>query len=140
MKVFHGGEGIWYRSPFVAFTTKGDNKVWAYVPADNTLLTVYDKATSSTTDLSGVDNLTVAPSPAANHLFVAEDGDNMELVAVDAEHVDNTAYVFCRVTGRANSEITGPAFDPSYTRLYFSSQRSPGETFEVTGPFLTDGH
>jgi len=35
------------------------------------------------------------------------------------------------------SEVTGPAFSPDYTRLYFSSQRTPGETFEVTGPFKT---
>ena len=34
------------------------------------------------------------------------------------------------VTG---SEITGPAFDPSGRRLYFSSQRNPGATYEVTG-------
>jgi hypothetical protein len=38
------------------------------------------------------------------------------------------------------SEITGLAFDPSGTRLYFSSQRGPapggaGITYEVTGPF-----
>ena len=31
------------------------------------------------------------------------------------------------------TELTGPAFDPSGTRLYFSSQRSPGVTYEVTG-------
>ena len=39
------------------------------------------------------------------------------------------------------SEITGPAFDPSGTRLYFSSQRGKngfnGITYEVTGPFDT---
>ena len=43
------------------------------------------------------------------------------------------------VTG---SEITGPAFDPSGTRLYFSSQRNPGATYEVSGPwsaFTTPG-
>jgi secreted PhoX family phosphatase len=45
--------------------------------------------------------------------------------------------VFCRLTGRAGSELTGPAFSPDGTRLYFSSQRSPGETFEITGPFRT---
>ena len=43
--------------------------------------------------------------------------------------------------GHKNSEITGPAFDPSGTRLYFSSQRgkngSAGITYEVTGPFDT---
>jgi hypothetical protein len=42
------------------------------------------------------------------------------------------------VVGQDRSEITGPAFDPSGTRLYFSSQRGAagwGITYEVTGPF-----
>ena len=33
------------------------------------------------------------------------------------------------------SEITGPAFSPDGRRLYFSSQRNPGTTYEVTGPW-----
>lgn len=44
-------------------------------------------------------------------------------------------------------EIAGPAFDPSGTRLYFSSQKGTeenfiaagkpiGVTYEITGPFL----
>ena len=46
-----------------------------------------------------------------------------------------------QVIGHDNSEITGPSFDPSGTRLYFSSQRGTtglgqvGVTFEVQGPF-----
>jgi secreted PhoX family phosphatase len=49
---------------------------------------------------------------------------------------------FVRRDGHDGSEITGPAFSPDGTRLYFSSQRGsgggttdPGMTFEVTGPF-----
>jgi hypothetical protein len=47
--------------------------------------------------------------------------------------------------GHDLSEITGPAFDPSLQRLYFSSQRGDngidllgmsGVTYEVTGPFF----
>ena len=44
--------------------------------------------------------------------------------------------------GQDESEITGPAFDPSNERLYFSSQRgkagsaSDGVTYEVKGPFI----
>ena len=44
--------------------------------------------------------------------------------------------------GQDESEITGPAFDPSNERLYFSSQRgksgsaSGGVTYEVKGPFI----
>ena len=42
------------------------------------------------------------------------------------------------------SELTGVVFDPSGTRMYFSSQRAfpksellpgPGAIYEVTGPF-----
>jgi uncharacterized protein len=46
-----------------------------------------------------------------------------------------------QIEGQDESEVTGPAFDPSGTRLYFSSQRGPsgqsidGVTYEVTGPF-----
>jgi len=134
-KTFNGGEGIWYRPEFLVFSTKGDNRVWMYIPAINSLSVIYDDGTSPTPVLTGVDNVTMPPVPGATHVYVAEDGGNMELVAVDIETGGQNAYVFCQVTGRANSEITGPAFNPAGTRLYFSSQRSPGETFEVTGPF-----
>ncbi|HEX2486234.1 MAG TPA: translocation protein TolB, partial [Myxococcota bacterium] len=45
-----------------------------------------------------------------------------------------------RLDGHSNSEIAGPALDPSGRRLYFSSQRGAngigiGTTYEVTGPF-----
>lgn len=45
-----------------------------------------------------------------------------------------------RIVDQPGSEITGPAFSPDGTRLYFSSQRGPapagaGITYEVTGPF-----
>ena len=35
----------------------------------------------------------------------------------------------------SGTEITGPALTPDGSRLYFSSQRNPGRTFEVSGPF-----
>lgn len=38
-----------------------------------------------------------------------------------------------RLVGEPGSEITGPAMTPDGTRLYFSSQRNPGVTFEVQG-------
>jgi hypothetical protein len=39
--------------------------------------------------------------------------------------------------GGRSSELTGVAFDPTGTRMYFSSQRAHrlGATYEVTGPF-----
>lgn len=135
-KAFNGGEGLWHRSAAFAFTTKGDNRVWLYAPSIEFLVIVYDLATSSTPVLSGVDNLVMATGPMADHIFVAEDGGNMEICTISApDHPANKAYVFCRLIGRSSSEITGPAFSPDNTRLYFSSQRTPGETFEVIGPF-----
>jgi secreted PhoX family phosphatase len=64
---------------------------------------------------------------------VAEDGGNMELVILSPEGAV-APFLRSNVLG---SELTGPAFDPSGTRLYVSSQRNPGRTYEVTGPFRT---
>ena len=87
--------------------------------------------------LRGVDNITVSPR---GDVLVAEDGDDMQLVAItttgDIEPV-------LQIVGHDRSEITGPAFDPSGTRLYFSSQRGStntdddGVTYELSGPFPT---
>ena len=41
---FNGGEGIWYDGGTVYFSTKGDNRVWAYETATGALGTIYDKA------------------------------------------------------------------------------------------------
>ena len=73
----------------------------------------------------------------AGDLYVAEDGGNMEINLITPDRVVSP---FLRYTGNDESEITGPVFDPSGTRLYFSSQRGPapvgpGITFEVRGPF-----
>lgn len=49
---------------------------------------------------------------------------------------------FLRVTGQRTSEITGPVFNPSGDRMYFSSQRDSngrGITYEVRGPFRGNG-
>jgi len=129
MKLFNGGEGLWYDSGKVYLTTKGDNRVRTYDPVANTLTTIYDDGTSPTPVLTGVDNVTVSRS---GDVFVAEDGGNMELVilSVEGDHAP-----FARLTGVAASELTGPAFSPDGLRLYVSSQRSPGRTYEISGPF-----
>ena len=36
---------------------------------------------------------------------------------------DGVVAPFLRITGQSSSEITGPAFSPDGSRLYFSSQR-----------------
>ena len=72
-------------------------------------------------------------------MLVAEDGGDMQIVAITSA---GEVYAMLQVMRQLGSEITGPAFDPSGTRLYFSSQRGPrglmneGITYEVTGPFL----
>jgi uncharacterized protein len=128
---YDGGEGLAYSAGVIFLSTKGDNKVWAYDIKAQTMSVLYDKALAPNPMLSGVDNLTVT---CCGEVLVAEDGDDMQVVAILA---DGSLKPLLQVEGHDGSEITGPAFDPSGTRLYFSSQRGPanGTTFEVSGPF-----
>lgn len=128
---FAGGEGIVYSQRHVYFTTKGDNRVWDYDTTTQTLTIRYERALDPGMTLGGVDNITASKG---GDLLVAEDGDNLEIVMITPGGVVSP---FLRVTGQPGSEITGPAFDPSGRRLYFSSQRgaSNGITYEITGPF-----
>jgi hypothetical protein len=135
---FRGGEGIWYDSDHVYFTTKGDNRVWGLDTAQQTIEVLYDDDDfRPSPPLTGVDNVTVSP---AGDIYVAEDGGNLELVLLSAER---EVTQFLRLVGHDGSEITGPAFTPAGDRLYFSSQRgttgngADGITFEITGPFRT---
>ena len=127
-KPFNGGEGICYASGAVYFTTKGDNSVWRLDVNTNALSVVYSAATSPTPVLTGVDNIVCRTN---GDFYVAEDGGDMQVVVLSGSTVTPVA----QVTGAAGSEITGVAFSPDQTRLYFSSQRSPGLTYEITGPF-----
>lgn len=131
--VFKGGEGLWYFQGIVYFSTKGDNRIWAYDAAAQTLQAIYDfsRADADNAVLSGVDNLTVSQF---GDVLVAEDGGNMELCVV---RPDRSVRVLLRVTGQDGSELTGPAFSPDGSRLYFNSQRGGrrergnGITYEV---------
>ncbi|MGC5013916.1 alkaline phosphatase PhoX [Streptosporangium sp. DT93] len=130
---FSGGEGCHYAEGVCFFTTKGDDRVWAYDAEEETLRVVYDAGAP----LSGVDNITGTPS---GDLYVAEDGGDMEINVITPDRV---VAPVVRIEGHPRSEITGPAFSPAGDRLYFSSQRGPrgdadgtgGVTYEVSGPF-----
>jgi len=126
---FNGGEGCWYRGSLVTFSTKGDNRIWQVDPIANTIRILYDYATAANPVLSGVDNVYTT---ACGDVLVAEDPGNLEVVALTP---GGLALPIVRLVGVSGTEITGPALSPDGTRLYFSSQRNPGKTFEVSGPF-----
>lgn len=131
---FPGGEGLWYHDGTIVFTTKGDNRVHALETTSNEYRVIYDaEALGDATPLRGVDNITV--EAGSGDLFVAEDGDDMQVVLITPE---GEVAPFAQVVGHDDSEVTGPAFSPDGKRLYFSSQRGTdgdGVTYEVTGPF-----
>jgi uncharacterized protein len=129
---FNGGEGIAFHAGRLYFTTKGDNRVWFVDTRKQTIAVLYDVATSATPLLSGVDNVTIT---ASGDVLVAEDGGDMQIVLLSPAGV---ALPIVQIVGQDQSEITGPAFDPSFQRLYFSSQRGPsnsnsaGITYEIS--------
>lgn len=130
---FNGGEGVWYDSGRVYFTTKGTNQVFVYTVGTSRLKVLYDDSMFPNAPLTGVDNCVVATR--SGDLFVAEDGGNMEIVMITRDRV---VAPLLRVVGQDSSELAGPAFSPAGNRLYFSSQRGGGGqglTYEVKGPF-----
>ncbi len=132
---FRGGEGCCFANGKIYFTTKRDNRVWEYDVGATRLRVLYDANASPDGALRGVDNVTVASDGA---VLVAEDAGDMQIVALSP---DGTATPIVQIEGHSGSEVAGPGFDPSGTRLYFSSQRgaagrnSDGVTYEVSGAF-----
>jgi uncharacterized protein len=138
--VFNGGEGLWIHNGTAFFATKGDNRVWRYDTTTSTLSVLYDDTMPGGGELSGVDNVLCN---ASGDVLVAEDGGDQQIVALTT---DGKVVPLLQVTGHTRSELTGPAFSPDGTRLYFSSQWGPGAvngavgiTYEVTGPFVVPG-
>ena len=127
---FNGGEGLWYEGGSVILGTKGDNRVWRIDLGRQEIEIVYDFATAPSAPLTGVDNVLAT---SAGDIFVAEDGGDMQIVAITPSGEVNP---FIEISGVSGSEVTGPALSPDGTRMYFSSQRNPGTTYEVAGDFL----
>jgi hypothetical protein len=135
---FSGGEGISWHAGTVYFTTKGDNRVWMLDTAEQRVTVLYDDDTVAGAQLRGVDNVVVS---GAGEVFVAEDGDDMQLNVMNA---DGVIGPILQVVGQIGSELAGPAFSPAGDRLYLSSQRARGAadplkgigvTYEVKGRF-----
>lgn len=133
---FNGGEGCFYHDGIVYFTTKGDNRVWAYDTVTHFLDVIYDVATNTDPVLTGVDNVTVS---STGDILVAEDGGDMQIVVINGDTL--APQPLLQVTGQSGSVLAGPAFSPDGSRLYFSSQRGNssssrrGITYEISGPF-----
>lgn len=128
---FTGGEGIWWHRGHIYFSTKGDDRIWDYDVDAARMRVLYDASTAVDPILTGVDCIL---GTAAGELLVAEDGGDMQ---VNVILPNGSLKPLLQIIGHLGSEVTGLAFDPSGTRMYFSSQRGGGSgiTYEITGPF-----
>ncbi|HEV2815446.1 MAG TPA: alkaline phosphatase PhoX, partial [Solirubrobacteraceae bacterium] len=149
---FNRAEGIWFDSGVVYVATTGDSKIHAYDTVTQTVEVIYDAEKVPDAPLRMPDNISVSP---AGDLFVAENHDaadghldvmllTPDLVIAPFLSVEGPRHIY-NAPGLGPSELTGPVFDPSGTRFYFTSQRArgttsgnepgPGDVYEVTGPF-----
>jgi secreted PhoX family phosphatase len=144
---FQGGEGAWLDkvARTVYFTTKGDDKVWAYHLDEEKIEVFFDSRNTAGSPLNGVDNITVSPG---REIFVCEDHSSSphEIVMLSTDAGGNTTVSpFLELLDHPGSELTGVCFNPAGNRMYLSSQRGDfnmpplglGVTYEVTGPFNT---
>ena len=131
---FPGAEGISIVDRNVRFVTKSDSIVWQ-LGLDDDRLEIFDDLS----DLSeGIDALA---HTASGKLLLASEGGDISILYYPQNDAEPVTLV--RLLGHGDSEITGLAFDPSNTRLYFSSQQGStgrgedGLTFELQGDFST---
>jgi hypothetical protein len=147
---FVRGEGIWYHDRVVYWVASTFSQIFAYDTRTDTQEVLHDPAVVGS-QMNDADNLCV--HPMTGDLYITEDApqsigiDVLVITAADEDGNRTVAPVIRAAPGQhAGSEFTGPVFDPSGTRFYFSSQRmsSPndptnvtaGVIYEVTGPFL----
>ena len=143
---FDGGEGLWHHEGIIYFTTKGDKKVWAYDVRPRMLELLYHHALGTDGAERGRQRDGLALRRRLRVRGRRQHGDLHD-------HVQGRVAPFVRI-GNADgsvppehqgSEMAGVVFDPSGTRMYFSSQRAylyvpgtpaaDGALYEVQGPF-----
>jgi secreted PhoX family phosphatase len=143
---FRRAEGIWFDSGFAYLATTADHKVHRYNTVLQQIEVLYDgSALGPDAPLRQVDNVTASPS---GDVFVCEDTGEADPLDIGIITPEGEVARFLKVTGpqhtgtggTISSELTGVNFDPSGTRMYFSSQRGfgSGVTYEITGPFRTE--
>jgi uncharacterized protein len=143
MTQFRRGEGIWHDAGIVYLCTTQDSRIHAYDVATQRIDVLYDASAIANPPLTNVDNVTVSQS---GDLFVCEDTTDSDDPGLDIGLItpDRVVSRFLKVTGNmhilageARSELVGVIFDPSGTRMFFSSQRGlvTGIVYEITGPF-----
>ena len=130
---FARGEGCWFAEGFVYFATTSDSRVWRLDADYDEIEILYDPTTSPDPALGDADGVFAAPG---GDVYVAEDQDDLQIVALTAA---GQVKPFVQIDTTSDTEVTGVALSPDGRRLYFSSQRDPGTTFEVSGPFLARG-
>ena len=134
---FNGGEGVVVSGTSLLFATKGDRRIWELGLVTRRLSVFHDCIARPDTPLTHVDNLAI--HPITGHLFVAEDGGDMDLCMLVATADGPVVTRVVRFEGHDGSEVTGPSFSPDGDFLYVSSQRGVdgnGLTVQVRGPFI----
>jgi len=135
--VFKNGEGVDYLHGNFYISTKGDDRIWKYHVASNTMTVFYDAKTATNPILTGVDNVLMVET---GEIIVAEDGGDLQLVVILP---DGKLLPLLQIVDQPNSELTGQAFNQHGNCLYFSSQRGKtgtsagGLTYEIKGPFFS---
>ena len=149
---FVRGEGIWYHDRIVYWVASTSSQIYAYDTTTDTQELLHDPTVVGS-QMNDADNLCVHPS--TGDLYITEDApqstgiDILLITAPDGDGRRTVSPVVRAAAGQhAGSEFTGPVFDPSGTRFYFSSQRmaSPndpanavaGVVYEISGPFDRD--
>lgn len=146
---FVRGEGIWYHDRIVYWVASTFSQIYAYDTVTGMQEILHDPTVAGS-QMNDADNLCV--HPYTGDIYITEDApqsvgiDVLVITAPDADGNRTVSPVIRALAGQhPGSEFTGPVFDPSGTRFYFSSQRasSPndptnaaaGVIYEVTGPF-----